>query len=325
MTRNEIDEIPEYVAAGILTWDTAVQELSVYILKNKSLFGLQKYDEDFCSEIIVSFLDRGKKTLKLYKRENGNFFVYFYCFVKCIFTSRIKQNAILNILEFHNVQESINTYYSEVEAYSRINYDDFEKPKIPYNYNQISFQDFQIACKTDKYHFKPLLKNNKKIREILQQYPPKLLYNIFLVLGLRAAYYITDSQINNICTMFEINKEKFYQMIQQIKQEIENREKNKTIIEERRNRAYFQHKKLKCEILYKSQNDDNFEYKAESLNQKYEKNTRNWNKLNQQLEDGKILIRPTSRFIGEVMGISERQVTYYLTTARQLGLSLDDI
>ena len=52
MTRDEIELVPEQVKAGKITWEQAVREMIVFIVQNKGLFVLYKYDEDFISELI---------------------------------------------------------------------------------------------------------------------------------------------------------------------------------------------------------------------------------------------------------------------------------
>ena len=100
---------------------------------------------------------------------------------------------------------------------------------------------------------------------------------------------------------------------------------NKEKIEIRRNRAYFQHKRLKCQMEWNENNTMNPEYENISLNRKYQKNTKNWSTLNHQLEEGKIHIRPTTKLIAKILGLSPRQVTYYQSTARKLGITLNKV
>ena len=82
---------------------------------------------------------------------------------------------------------------------------------------------------------------------------------------------------------------------------------------------------MRDQIKWNELNSSEPQYENLKLNRKYEKNTRSWKNLNHQLEEGKILIRPTTKLIAKVLGISSRQVTYYQTTARKLGIKIDKV
>lgn len=327
MNKDDIDKIPEAIATGKITMDQAINKLSIFILKNKALFGLHIKDEDFCSDVILDFLERAGESFKSFNPSFGTFSTYLFCILKSITSTKIKQKANRNIIEYYNISECINNYDSEVEAYENINYKDLERPKIPYNYKKIPHKDFQLACKCDTYRIKKILndKEYSSIQQKIQKLPPKLINNIILVLALKSSYYLTDNQIDKICYIFNIRRDLLHGVIQELKNTMENREQNKLQLEQRRNKAYFQHKKLKNQLEWIEENDEFEEFDTKSINRKYNKNTKNWNYLNQQLEDGMILIRPTSKIISEILGISIRQVTYYQTKARKLGIDLSKV
>ena len=149
-----------------------------------------------------------------------------------------------------------------------------------------------------------------------------MIQNMVMVLALKSSYYITEEQIERISYYFNIDLSKLHQIILEIKEKIEPRKKNRTILEERRNNAYFQISKIKNLMEWNDANNINAEYPNRVLKKKYHKNEKAVNTLNQQLLQGKILIRPTSQLIAEVLGLSTRQVTYYQTLARKLNIDI---
>lgn len=332
MTRDEFEMIPENVKSGKMNWETAVRQMVVFVLNNKALFGLFKYDDDFISELIIEFLDRGKDAMGQYNRSTGAFFSYTFCFIKNLCSTICKKKAIKNVIDYHNLHESILNYENKVESYENIHYHDFERPKVPYKYTPISYKDFQVACKTDSYHIRKIINSeqtclSEKIKELLKNYSPHMIQNIIMVLALKSAYYITENQIKEITTLLNIDYNQFHQIILKVKSEIVDRERNKNKMEIRRNKAYFLHKKLRAEIDYNKNCEESFYYdfyESSKLDEQYEKNTRKWNTLNHQLEEGKITIRPTIKLMAKVLGLSPRQVQYYLSMARKLGLELSN-
>lgn len=327
MTREDIEKLPEIVASGKSSWEQVAKELVVFIVSNKPMFALQKYDEDLISDFIIQFLARGPDSLGEYQNSKGCFLSYLFCIIKNILTGLFKKAAISSRIEYHNVSESIANYENKVDAYQNINFDDFEIPKVPYSYKPVSYKDFQIACKVDSFHIKKVINSEtitfaKEIREKLKGYSPKVIWYILMVLVLKSAYYITDNQIEKIAYVLGINKAKIYEVIQELKNQMESRISNKEKIEIRRNKAYFNHKTLHNQMVWNEENICDPEYENQKLNRKYVKNTNSWNNLNHQLEDGKIHIRPTTKMIAKVLGISPRQVTYYQSLARRLGIKL---
>lgn len=327
MIREDIEKIPDYVKSGKMNWEQASRELVVFMMKNKPMFGLQKYDEDFISDFIIQFLVRGPESLAAYETNKGIFISYLFCMINNIVTSLKKKSINENRIYFYNVNESIIEYENKVDAYQKINYKEFERPKVPYAYKPISYKDFQIACKTDTYHIKRVLNSEKTIfetetRSKLKGYSPKMIRNILLVVTLKSAYDITDCQIEAIASILNINKSILYGMTQQIKGLIDSRIVNKEIMEIRRNRAYFKHKTLREQIKWNEMNLNDPHYENLKLCRIYEKNTKSWTVLNHQLEEGKIHIRPTTKLIAKVLGMSARQVTYHQTVARKLGINI---
>lgn len=330
MNKEVIEKIPEMVKSGQMNWEQAAKELVVFIISNKPMFGLQKFDEDFISEFIITFLDKGPESMNEYDTTRGSFFAYLFCITRNFQTSLMKKAAIHNQIEYLKLSESICNYENKIEAYMNIKYDDFERPKVPFSYKPISFKDFQLACKTDSYHIKKVMNSDtsvfsEDIREKLKEFSPKMIQNIIMVLALKSSYYITDNQIEKISDLLNISSITLHQMIQEIKNQMERRISNKEKIENRRNRAYFLHKRFKSQMEWNENNTAEPDYENLKLNKKYQKNTRNWKNLNRQLEEGKIHIRPTTKLIAKILGMSPRQVTYYQTTARKLGIYITKV
>ena len=327
MTRDDFELIPEKIKSGELSCKQAVEEIILFIAQNKALYGIQIYDEDFISDFFIYYLERAEKFVLSYDPDQGMFFSYIFCFVKNCCNAVKKQKSIKQIIDYYNIGESITDYEERQTAYSQIRYDDFERPKVPYKYTPISYKDFQIACQSDKYQIKPLHSKTEpplspEIKERFKDYSPRMIQNIIMVLALKSAYYITEDQIKCISQWFNIDKKKIELIIQEIKDEMSERIIHKEQMIERRNKAYFQHKKLKNQIEWNNKSRQDPDYHNEALHRKYKRNTETWELLNHQMEEGMIHIRPTTKLIAKVLGISARQVTYYQTTARKIGIDI---
>ena len=328
MKQFELNEIPERIKKGEISKSYAVHQLAMYLSKNPALFGLKTKDEDFKSEVILLFLEKGEKTIEMYDSNYGSFFTYFFCFVKSLTNSVTRTRAYMNVQDYHTITESITTYEQNQENYSRINYQDFEKPKVPYAYKPVSPEALQLACKTSQYNVQNFISKNddesyNNLKEKLKLISPSMAEKVLIILALKSAYYITDKQIKTIAEICNISSEQLFDTIQQIKQDLVAREINKNDLELRRNKAYYHHKKYRSRIKWTDENRDNFtEYERKALIDKYNKQTESWLKLNEQLKKGCINIRPTNKTIAKVLGLCERQISYYIKNANILGLEL---
>ena len=78
MIKEDIEKIPELVKSGKKSWEQVCHELVVFIICNKPMFGLHKYDEDFISDFIIQFLVRGPEALAEFREEKGAFLSYLF-------------------------------------------------------------------------------------------------------------------------------------------------------------------------------------------------------------------------------------------------------
>lgn len=162
-------------------------------------------------------------------------------------------------------------------------------------------------------------KENEYLKAKLSQMSPIKLRKTVLILALKSAYYLTDYQINKIAVLCHIDRLLLQQAVQTLKNQLYDREKSKIKIEERRNNAYFQHKRYMNQLNWMLENKDEFDkYRIERVLLKYKAQTEKWKKLNLQLSAGIRNIRPTNKAIADILGICERQVSYYIKNAKEL-------
>ncbi len=330
MTRDDFELIPEKINSGELSCKQAIEDVILFVARNKPMYGIQTYDEDFISEFFIYFLERAERIFLSYNPAQGMFFSYIFCFVRNCCNAVKKQRSIRHIMEYYSMDESISVYEERQLAYEQIKLEEFDTPKVPFMYTPISPMDLELACKDQKYLLKPVQKKKEpalspEIKEKFKGCSPHMIQNIIMVLALKSAYYITEEQITNISNWFNLDKKRLEIIIQELKSQMSERIIHKEHVIERRNKAYILHKKLKNQIEWNSMNKQYCEYVNEPLRRKYEKSTDTWNFLNYQMKEGMIHIRPTTRLIAKFLDKSSRQITYYQTVARKIGLDINEI
>lgn len=289
-----LNSIPDQINQGIITKEQAIKEVAAFICKNYRVFELQKYDDDFRSEIIVSFLEHGESFLNLFNPKIGDFFTFLYCYINSMISSKIRSCINKSTKEKVTIEESINSYQEKIENYTYTFYQLKEVPKVPYTYKQ--------PVKEELINFFKDLSSEQIDKEIL-------------VLAMKSSFYISDSQIKKVCKIYHLDEQKFYDVIIYLKSTIQSKKERREKAEERRNYSYYH--QLRCSQTLENI-DNNFDeyHKKEMIEYKKSIHYKNWKKLNNKFEDGYLFLRPTNKTIAELLGICERQVSYYINCAK---------
>lgn len=298
MEQHDLNTMPVKMFNGELSCEDTVRLIGSFIAKNYRVFNLQKYDEDFRSEIIITFLENGNKFLQTYNPDLGDFFSFLYCFVNSIANTKMRSLIQKKLKDSLTIAEGINTIEETEYNYSKITHHLQEIPRVPYSYKTPNVNELKKI-------FSKLRDDNtdKKI----------------LVLAIKSSFYLSDSQIKKISRLYNIKEDDLYAVIQYFKNSLLYKSEKKIKAEERRNFAYYHHKKYKFQLEKMSENGEisASKYTTNKILNKEKKHKRNWNKMNEKLENGFLYLRPTSKSVAEVLGICERQVTYYINCAKK--------
>ena len=297
MNSEEINLVPEKVRNGMITKREAINGICSFVSKNYRLYGLQKYDEDFRSDLIIRLLEKGPKLLDYYNPEAGCFMKYLYYTINMIIHSKIKVLAKDSIKEKINFEYGIEIEVEKEFMYKKLTYSTLNEPKVPYA-RKVSNEELITA-----------------LREISKKPGDKRI----LVLAMKASFYLTDEKIERISRMYNIPKDILFETIQLCKSSVLNRAKRKSVVEERRNYAYTQHKRFSrmIETLPQDQNEKIIETRIKYTKKK-KKYTLRWLEMNHTFEQGYLFLRPSNKFIADMLGICERQVNYYLSCVKKL-------
>ena len=292
MNENDLQTYSQIWNDGKLSNQEFLEKLTLYIIHNKNLLGLQKHDEDFMQDLLLKVLETGEKFLNSYNPKIGPFENYFKAYLSTLIHSK-KKALVKKIIESKVFdEESINNYSEKIERYELLELPPEFKPKAPYSFTPIEKTDFDTIFK---------LKPNKKDKRLL-------------VLALKASFYITDFQIENLCKFYELNPKDFLNSIQYCKASITDKSKRREMFIERRNKAYCYHKKYEKQLNFLKEKDYIQEPEGLSmeLEAKNNKHKESWTKLNEKFSKGFLSLRPSNKTVAKILGLSERQVCYYL-------------
>lgn len=303
MRKFNLNLIPDMLQKNEVTRKEALNLLCEFILSDKPVFGLIKFDEDFVSELILRILERGTVIFDSFNPESGSFYTYFFKYVQSVKFHLLKELSI-NELKYKHVVE-------------------------------LSKEDLYISDTNCTYYpSKSMIKNEEKnIDEILNKsdiYPkdflklikkhPRGYEKLLLVLALKSSYNITETNINMIASCCNIDKEKLQEIVDYLNDKLECKLTRKRKLEEKRNSVYFYKKKYEHQIkkLNEEVKEDN-KYVSESLTEKYNRKYEKWGNLNKKLNNSSHFLKPTNKEIANVLGLCERQVNYYIKALKNIN------
>lgn len=303
MRKFNLNLIPDMLQKNEVTRKEALNLLCEFILSDKPVFGLIKFDEDFVSELILRILERGTVIFDSFNPESGSFYTYFFKYVQSVKFHLLKELSI-NELKYKHVVE-------------------------------LSKEDLYISDTNCTYYpSKSMIKNEEKnIDEILNKsdiYPkdflklikkhPRGYEKLILVLALKSSYNITETNINMIASCCNIDKEKLQEIVDYLNDKLECKLTRKRKLEEKRNSVYFYKKKYEHQIkkLSEEVKEDN-KYVSESLTEKYNRKYEKWGNLNKKLNNSSHFLKPTNKEIANVLGLCERQVNYYIKALKNIN------
>ena len=321
-----LNAIPSQLIKGEITKEKAVEVVLKFIQDYPQLFGLHKFDEDFRSEVMLSLISKKDRLVPIYKENGeyikkssflggGDFFYHVYWLVNSImntkkrnFAKSQRKETVLYIEsrihsredEREDGREGISSteevYKEKSPTLKKITTEKTECSKTAVNYKLMKNEDFKKI-------FEPVIKSRRDKK--------------FLVLAIKSSFYLTDDIISRLSKYYQIKKEDLYDAVQYIKNSLQEKFEKRNYAAQRRNRAYYYKLNYESQLENLDSNDFEEKIKRNTLISKYEIHNLQWQKLNTKLQSGGPYVRPSNKEIASFLGICERQVSYYVASAKK--------
>lgn len=293
MTEKQIiDSLPALVASGEMTEQEAVNKIAEQIHKNPRYFSLQGCDEDFQSEVVLAFLQKGSQAFKRFNPRTGAFSTYIFAFVHGL-TLTQKRNNVRALLS----DTSVNNFYYSAETESAK-----KEPCLAVAEKQVRYAPVQ----------------NKKIWKTLSERNGKNQMSnakTALILALKSSYYIPSDSVAEISSYCRLRHAELNRLIAELNSSLYTKIKRRNAVVKQRDNAYYFHRKYYLQMRY----CDKEKIDMAVLQKKYEKQTKSWEQKNSALQETRYRVCPTNKMIANTLGICERQVAYHLARAQRLA------
>lgn len=297
MVKSTFDEILDDFKSGKITVQEAVSSTAVGIQNNKALFKLEHYDDDFVSEIVLKFLTRGSSIFEKFDENYGSFVNYLIANVTGYLKSEKKKLAS-EVLTKRACQLQLEDNYNEYEGNADFTLIIDKKFSAPYAWKKPEKEEFR-----------------QTVKEFMTRKRTKNASKAIIIISLKSCFYLTDDIIDRICTSLQLDKDNFYEVVQELKNDLDKRFYSRKKIIERRNNAFFCHRKYNAKLAADKITSD---YLQDMFEKKYRRSTERWQNINYLLSKGKFCLKPTDKKLAQVLGICERQIRYYMKFIEEL-------
>ncbi|WP_027727375.1 hypothetical protein [Treponema sp. C6A8] len=294
MLKIELNKIPSLLEEGLLTRNQAVNFMAEFIFKNYPLFGLHKYDEDFREEILLEFLEKGGNLIDCYKSSIGNFFPYFYSQISSIVNKNLKKRAKQSIEELCSYHEEYSKVLQDRYKYEPISQLCCAEQKVPYNRKRVSPEDLQAA---------------------LHSYTEKK-ERVLITLLLKYVQFYDEKNLYTICKALKLDYNVILEGIRICKLSLNTKLENQKLLTESRNKSYFYRTRYQSQLKFLTKEKDYGYFSDTNLKKKLNHHTHAWQNKNHLLLLQTSHLVTSNKLIGELLGICERQVRYYLSCAK---------
>ena len=298
MCKIKIDDLPQAVKDKKITKQEAARLIWAELYVHPQKYGLMPMTEDQKSELLLNI----HKSFETFLDKFVPGTVSFRTFISACIIKQ-KNNFLRGQAEKGAEKKSLAAYLaSKTEEDSRvyaIKPEEFEK--VPANNNDRQYSDI----------------TNQKVENIQQRYK-KIAEITSLVLLMKACKDIDDDAIESVSNFTKIDKSLLYKTIQELKESMNHKDEVNQKLIERRNNAFFYHRKYMHEMILQQTETK----RIKLLKERYEKQTKKWKNQNESLS-----VRsktPSNEEIAKALGIKPRMVSFYINHVRE-GKNLEQI
>ncbi|MCQ2610659.1 MAG: hypothetical protein MJ169_02825 [Treponema sp.] len=305
----ELDQIPQLLKEQSITIQQACMHIYDILYTNPARFNLISMDVDERSDFLLSlFPEKVKKMISCYDPQKSPFGAFIYTNIQSAKSSWNKKRNLSNL--------QLKTWLNDTEHALKETEYSFpqEEPKLIRICDNDETQENNPAAEENKLIFKKVFSKRFSFKE--NKEPIKYYKQAALVLALKSAWYITDSQIEKVSKICEIDSKAITQTVCALKANLITKALAHEEINLHRNYAY---------SLYSSYQQimDSLEDKEGFLYQKYKKRSdyqkSSWMNKSRKLKNGRNKISPSNAEVAQYLGIEARKVSFYISQARQLN------
>lgn len=294
MEKINLENLRDRIENGELTYDEATNVIMKEVYTHKGLFGLTRLTEDELQSYMLHQRDNFEQLLHSYDRTSGSFFTYLMKTIERS-TKTWKKRCIRNRIFENEITVSDQLLYEEMQGR-------YLEPEEEY----IKKEEEVLAVNEPLPEDKITLKNKPWDKTKNRKFDDQKAF--ILILALKASYSMNEELIKKVSQKTGISEEELTDYINQINETLENKINRREACLRCRDNAYYFHRKYQNEATHLLDGTN----WADTINQKYKKQTKTWIDKNRRLSLKQYSVSATNISIGKILGMSPRHVSYVL-------------
>ncbi len=308
MTSEEMNAVPEKIKHGAVSGEDAVWQLLTEVYVHPGRFLNTFVDGDTKSDFIINIQPKIKTIIDHYKAGICPFSAYFTLYISHAFCSwrrrLISEAAAQKVLMANTLQ----MYEEQCEKYDKDEY---------YHLNDAS-EKRAIKKKNSSL---PSLCRSRSINTLDKWQNKNFMQKKITILALKSCYYIHDKQIPSLSKACGCDQNSLQNSINTLRTGLSQKAEQRENFIQHRDNAYFFHKKYAIEMQSVLPDTP----AGKKLLKKYLRHTKSWKLKNKILQTNRCRVCPSNKTIAGMLGISERQVSYYIAAVKYNCTTLTSI
>lgn len=302
--KNKINLIPHLISEKKLTEKKAIDFMVTEFFKNPESFIGKKLKEENLSDLVESILADHSMLFKNFKSSKIQFYDFFKSFLYYKILSLKKNNAQSRISEATCELEQDISYENQNEKYFQ---DEYSYKIAVYEPYTLTVEERAPYTRTGQFNFANLEKFNPQ--ECVKAMSAREKTTLFC--ALKCCYYLNTDNLRETSKICRLPETFLINIKENLSETFEKKEKRLKNLIEKRDKAYYLHKKYSLELNSTEENTLEHALKLKT----YRNQTASWLSKIEEIKRKSNLITPTNRQIAEQLGVKERLISFYISKA----------
>ena len=302
----DVDALAAKVALGRISSVKAANLLMDFVYRNKNAFALSKMQEDHFVDLLLIMRPKFELIFDIYNPQKGAFSGFFYGVVRCSYRTWKRQQVKLLCAENQVLSEAIlyreeqEERYQYCEASNVYSEEKEEMQRVPSQETQ------SLRLNKDA----PMQRINTNYWE---KHFQDIRKKIILIYALKSYSFLDENVIQRVVQETGIEEKKFRSMCEELETCLYAKERRRNACKRSRDNAYY-YRNLFLSQLELTGSDSDL---GQKLLSKFQHQDEVWKNANKRLNKKICIVCPTAKNIGQVMGLSARQVLRLMKVAQQ--------
>lgn len=309
-TIQDVESLPARLDSGRITRAQAANLLMDFVFRNKNIFGLYKMKEDHFIDLLLEMRPKFEFIFSIYSPQKGSFGAFFYGIVRCSYRTW-KRRRVRTLCAENGVLTEAVLYREEQEEryqWCEASFTPFSESEEDESAETSGKPQASLSLRAKE--VSPLQRTNSRY---WQENYQKIRTKIILIYALKSYAFLSEDLIQRIVRETGIEEKEFRLMCEKIEKSISAKQRRRAACKRSRDNAYY----FRNMFLHQMELLDPESLQGQRIREKYQHQDEAWRSANLRLTNSMCIITPTAKTIGQILGLTSRQVLRFMRAAER--------